>query len=69
MTDTIITFVVLNYVDLNGKVTDFANTDNTAIGLDFLMGYKVVDVFSFHLQIFQWFVAPPSRRYFQGHRP
>jgi hypothetical protein len=50
--------------------------------LDFLMGYesylrykptgkhpcifacKVVDVFSFH-----WFIAPPSRRYFQGHSP
>jgi hypothetical protein len=25
---------------------------------------KVVD--SFHLQIFYWFIAPHSRRYFQG---
>jgi hypothetical protein len=52
--------------------------------LDFLMGCEsnlqtdrktssfvtlVVDVFSFHLQIFHWFIAPPSRRYFQGHSP
>jgi hypothetical protein len=28
---------------------------------------KVVDVFSFPLQICHWFIAPPSRRYFQGH--
>jgi hypothetical protein len=32
-----------------------------------LFACKVVDVFCFHLQIFHWFVAPPSRRYFQGH--
>jgi hypothetical protein len=31
--------------------------------------YKVVDVFGFHLQIFHWFIAPSSRRYFQGHGP
>jgi hypothetical protein len=30
---------------------------------------KIVDVFSFHLQIFHGFIAPPSRRYFQGHDP
>jgi hypothetical protein len=30
---------------------------------------KVVDVFSFHLQMFHEFIAPPSRRYFQGHSP
>jgi hypothetical protein len=29
----------------------------------------LVDVFSFHLQIFHWFIAPPQRRYFQGHSP
>jgi hypothetical protein len=23
----------------------------------------------FHLQIFHWFIAPPPRRYFQGHSP
>jgi hypothetical protein len=34
-----------------------------------LFACKVVDVFSFHLQIFHWFIAPPSRRYFQGHSP
>jgi hypothetical protein len=33
------------------------------------LNLKVVDVFSFHLQIFHWFIAPPSRRYFQGHSP
>jgi hypothetical protein len=27
------------------------------------------DVFSFHLQIFHWFIASPSPRYFQGHSP
>jgi hypothetical protein len=32
-----------------------------------LLNLKVVDVFSFHLQIFHWFIAPPSRRYFEGH--
>jgi hypothetical protein len=26
-------------------------------------------VFSLHLQIFHWFIAAPSRRYFQGHSP
>jgi hypothetical protein len=30
---------------------------------------SVVDVFSFHLQIFHWCIAPPSRGYFQGHSP
>jgi hypothetical protein len=34
-----------------------------------LFASKVVDVFSFHLQIFHWFIAPPSRRYIQGHSP
>jgi hypothetical protein len=55
--------------------------ENTLVEvLDFLMDYEsflrgpnmyvlVVDVFSFHLQIFHWFIAPPSRRYFQGHGP
>jgi hypothetical protein len=33
------------------------------------LNLKVVDVFSFHLQIFHGFIAPPSRRYFQGHSP
>jgi hypothetical protein len=33
------------------------------------LNLKVVDVFSFHLQIFHWFIAPPLRRYFQGHSP
>jgi hypothetical protein len=31
--------------------------------------FKVVDVFSFHLQIFHWFIGLLSRRYFQGHSP
>jgi hypothetical protein len=30
---------------------------------------KVVDVLSFHLQIFHWYIAPPSHRYFQSHSP
>jgi hypothetical protein len=30
---------------------------------------KEVDVLSFHLQIFHWFIAPPSRRHLQGHSP
>jgi hypothetical protein len=30
---------------------------------------KVGDVFSFHLQVFHWFIAPHSRTYFQGHSP
>jgi hypothetical protein len=30
---------------------------------------NAVNVFSFHLQIFHWFIDPPSRRYFQGHNP
>jgi hypothetical protein len=30
---------------------------------------SVVDVFSFHLQIFRWCIAPLSRGYFQGHGP
>jgi hypothetical protein len=33
------------------------------------LNLKVVDVFSFHLQIFHWSIAVPSRRYFQGHSP
>jgi hypothetical protein len=33
------------------------------------LNLKVVDVFSFHLQIFHWFIALRSRRYFQGHSP
>jgi hypothetical protein len=33
------------------------------------LNLNAVDVFSFHLQIFHWFIAPPSRRYFQGHSP
>jgi hypothetical protein len=33
------------------------------------LNLKAVDVFIFHLQIFHWFIAPPSRRYFQGHSP
>jgi hypothetical protein len=37
---------------------------------DFVMGYESSnDVFSFHLQIFHWFIASPSPRYFQGHSP
>jgi hypothetical protein len=39
------------------------------VSLSRLFACKVVDVFSFHLQIFHWFIAPPSRRYFQGHSP
>jgi hypothetical protein len=31
------------------------------------LNLKVVDVFSFHLQIFHCFIGSPSRRYFQGH--
>jgi hypothetical protein len=34
-----------------------------------ILNLKVVDVFSFYLQIFHWFIAPPSRRYFQGRSP
>jgi hypothetical protein len=41
----------------------------SVVSLSRLFTCKVVDVFSFHLQIFHWFVAPPSRRYFQGHSP
>jgi hypothetical protein len=37
--------------------------------LSHLFALKAVDVFSFHLQIFHWFMAPPLRRYFQGHSP
>jgi hypothetical protein len=33
------------------------------------LNLKVVNVVSFHLQIFHWFIAPPLRRYFQGHIP
>jgi hypothetical protein len=34
------------------------------------LNLKVVGVISFHLhQIFHWFIAPPSRRYFQGRSP
>jgi hypothetical protein len=33
------------------------------------LNLKVVDVFSFHSQIFHWFIASPSCRYFQGHSP
>jgi hypothetical protein len=32
------------------------------------LNLKLVDVFSFHLQIFHWFIAR-LRRYFQGHSP
>jgi hypothetical protein len=33
------------------------------------LNLKVVDVFSFDLQIFHWFIAPSSSGYFQGHSP
>jgi hypothetical protein len=33
------------------------------------LNLKVVDVFSFYLQIFHWFIVSPSCRYFQGHSP
>jgi hypothetical protein len=31
--------------------------------------FELVYVFSFHLQIFHWFIASPSHTYFQGHSP
>jgi hypothetical protein len=31
--------------------------------------FELVYVFSFHLQIFHWFIAPPLHTYFQGHIP
>jgi hypothetical protein len=39
------------------------------VSLSRLVACKVVDVFSFHLEIFHWFSAPLSRRYFQGYSP
>jgi hypothetical protein len=49
-------------------------TTNIGLNISVLSIYmylnlKVIDVFSFHLLIFHWFVAPSSRRYFQGHSP
>jgi hypothetical protein len=44
-------------------------TSTLVSSLSRLFACKVVDVFSFHLHIFHWFIAPPSRRYFQGHSP
>jgi hypothetical protein len=41
----------------------------SVVSLSRLFASKIVNVFSFHLQIFHWFIAPPSRRYFQGHSP
>jgi hypothetical protein len=41
----------------------------SVVSLSRLFACKVVDVFSFHLQSFHWFIAPPSRNYFQGDRP
>jgi hypothetical protein len=42
------------------------NIDDTSLSR--LFACKVVDVFSFHLQIFHWFIATSSRRHFQGHQ-
>jgi hypothetical protein len=49
------------------KISSFA-TLISSLSLVYL-NWKVVDVFSFHLQIFHWFIAPPARKYFQGHNP
>jgi hypothetical protein len=36
--------------------------------LDFLMGYESY-LRKRRIQIFHWFITPPSRTYFQGHSP
>jgi hypothetical protein len=42
---------------------------NNVVSLSRVFARKVVDVFSFNLQIFHWFIALPSCKYFQGHSP
>jgi hypothetical protein len=37
--------------------------------MNMYLDLKIVDVFRFHLQMFHWFIAPPLRRYLQGHSP
>jgi hypothetical protein len=51
------------------QVAQVATNRPENIVIRYLFICKVVDVFSFHLQIFHCFIAPPSRRYFQGHSP
>jgi hypothetical protein len=40
-----------------------------SLSLVYLHLKYLVDFFSFHLPIFHWFIATPSRWYFQGHSP
>jgi hypothetical protein len=59
----------MSHIYVNDEYRPQVGATNRPKNIDIRYVSKVVDVFSFHLQIFQWFIALPSRRYFQGHSP